>query len=87
MPFKKGQSGNPRVGNKMTEKELTKRDAVDTMSRRIKREARHIKYGVLELHGSQKNGVPVLQVMNGEVVQCDLEIRPIERFRAGTEPE
>ena len=65
------------------EKQLTKQGAADIMLLRMNWKARHIKYGALELYGLAKNnGVVVLQVMDGKIVQCDLEIRPIERFRA-----
>lgn len=64
-------------------KSLTKRSAADIMLLKMIWKARHLEYGVLELHGLAKNNdIPVLQVMDGKIVQCDLEIRPIERYRA-----
>lgn len=62
-------------------KGLQKRDTVDILCLKIRWAARHLEYGVLELHGTHQNQIPVLQVVNGKVKQCDIEIRPIERIR------
>lgn len=60
-------------------KNLTCTDAFGKMCMRIKWTARHLKHGKIRLEAD-------LQVVNGEITQCDIsKIEPHERFRANSE--
>ena len=57
------------------EKQLTCADAYGKMCLKIRWNARHLEHGKIHIEGD-------LQVVNGEITQCDIKIEPTERFRA-----
>lgn len=61
------------------EKTLTFDDAFGKMCMKIRWTARHLKHGKIDLAAE-------LQVVNGEITQCDIsKLEPHERFRANSE--